>query len=298
MARLRVVVTGRHGQLARSILETGPARRIEVVAVGRPELDLTDPSGIEAAITAAKPQVLVNAAGYTNTEQAEDEPDLARLINVDGAAAVATSARKLGVPLIHLSSSYVFDGRSTAPYRESDPVGPLGAYGRTKLEGEAAVAAALPAHVILRASLVFSPFGTNTLSNLLKRADHRDEIRVVSDQRVNPTSALDLAGAVLTVAQNIAREPDNEKLRGIFHVAGSGVATPAQFAQALFATAARVGGPGPRVVPIGSDEYVTRVRRPHNALLDCSRIAEAHGVTLPSWEEPLRYCVERFLTSR
>jgi dTDP-4-dehydrorhamnose reductase len=298
MPPLRVVVTGKHGQLARSMLEIGAQRGIEVVAVARPALELTNPSGVEAAIAAAKPQVLVSAAGYTDTERAEDEPALAQMVNVDGAAAVAASAHKLGVPLIHLSSSYVFDGRSSAPYRESDSTGPLGAYGRTKAAGEVAVAAAQPAHVILRASLVFSPFGRNTLTNLIKRAEARAEMPIVADQRVNPTSALDLAGAVLTVAQNLGREPDNARLLGVFHLASSGAVSPADFAEALFAHSARLGGPAPRVTRISSGDYVTRVLRPLNAVLDCSRIASLHGIVLPSWEEPLRYCVERFFASR
>jgi dTDP-4-dehydrorhamnose reductase len=298
MSPLRVVVTGQHGQLARSLLEAGAARGVDVVAVGRPELELTDPATIGAAIAARKPDILVNAAGYTDTEQAEVEPELAHAINVDGAAAVAAAARRLGVPLIHLSSAYVFDGTSESAYREDDPVRPLGAYGRTKALGEAAVVAAQPDHVILRASLVFSPFGRNTLTNLLRRAEQHDEMLVVSDQRVNPTSALDLAGAILTIADNLGREPHHRTLHGVFHLAGRGVASPAEFAEALFAHSAHCGGASARVVRVASAQYVTPVRRPLNAQLDCARIAAVHGVEIPSWEEPLRHCVERYLARR
>ena len=196
MAVLRVLVTGKQGQLVRSLLEVGPARGIEIVAVGRPELELTDPRSISAVIAAQRPAVLVHAAGYTDTEHAEVEPALAHAINVDGAAAVATAARTLAVPMIHLSSAYVFDGTSGAAYREDAALHPLGVYGRTKALGEAAVVAAKPDHVILRASMVFSPFGRNTLTNLLRRTEQRDALEVVDDQRLNPTSALDLAGAI------------------------------------------------------------------------------------------------------
>jgi dTDP-4-dehydrorhamnose reductase len=295
---LRVVVTGKRGQLVRSLLEVGGAGGIEVVAVGRPELELTAPATVEAAVAALKPHVLVNAAGYTDTERAEDEPELAHAINVDGAGAIAASARKLGVPLIHVSSAYVFDGSKEAPYREIDPIGPLGAYGRTKAIGEAAVAAAQGDHVILRASLVFSPFGRNSLTNMLKRAEQSEEMPVVADQRVNPTSAFDLAGGILTVAANLVRRPRERELLGTFHLAGRGAATPAEFAEALFAFSAQRGGPCARVVRIPSTQYVTRVRRPLNGLLDCSRIAAAHGVALPSWETSLRDCVARFLAER
>jgi dTDP-4-dehydrorhamnose reductase len=291
---LRVVVTGKHGQLVRSLLEVGAARGIEVVAVGRPELELTDARTIRAAMQ-ANPQVLVHAAGYTDTERAEAEPELAQAVNVDGAAAIAACAHALGVPLIHLSSAYVFDGSRKAPYREDDPVNPLSAYGRTKAAGEAAVTAAHPRHVILRASLVFSPFGRNSLTSLLKRASESAELPVVADQRVNPTSALDLAGGILTVVGNLAREPDNDRLYGTFHLAGRGIATPADFAEALFTSSAQRGGPSTRVIRITSDRYVTRVRRPLNALLDCTRIAAVHGVALPTWEASLRDCVARLL---
>jgi dTDP-4-dehydrorhamnose reductase len=295
---LRIVVTGKQGQLVRSILEVAAARGLTVVAVGRPELELTVPGTIEAVIAPLKPDLLVNAAGYTDTEQAENEPEIAEAVNVAGARAVATCAARLGVPLIHLSSAYVFDGSGSKPYRESDPPNPLGAYGGTKARGEAAVATAHSDAVILRTSLVFSPFGRNTLTNLLKRAEQHGEMPVVADQRVNPTSAFDLAGGVLAIAANLARTPRDTHLFGTFHLAGSGAAAPADFAEALFAFSAARGGPSARVIRIRSDQYVTRVQRPLNALLDCHRIAEVHGVTLPSWEPSLRLCVERFLAAR
>ena len=295
MSPLRVVVTGRHGQLARSLLEVGSARGVDVVAVGRPELELTDPATIGAAIAARKPDVVVNAAGYTDTEQAEVEPELAHAINVDGAAAVACAAHSLGVPLVHLSSAYVFDGASPSAYREDDPMHPLGAYGRTKALGEAAVATAHPDHVILRTSLVFSPFGRNTLTNLLRRAVDRDTLQVVEDQRVNPTSALDLADAILTVTENLARRRYDRVLYGVFHLAGRGATSPADFIEALLAHSAEYGGPSARVIRIASADLVSRVQRPLNALLDCARAAAVHGVTLSSWEAPLRHSVERYL---
>jgi dTDP-4-dehydrorhamnose reductase len=295
MSPLRIVVTGKRGQLVRSILEVGAARGMTVVAVGRPELELTAPATIAAAVAPLKPDVLVNAAGYTDTERAEDEPALAEAVNVAGAGAVAACAAELEVPLVHLSSAYVFDGTSATPYRESDPLNPLGAYGGSKARGEAAVAAAHADCVILRTSLVFSPFGRNTLTNLLKRAERREEMPVVADQRVNPTSAFDLATGVLTVAANLVRAPRNEGLFGTFHLAGSGAAAPADFAEALFALSAARGGPSAHVTRIRSDEYVTRVKRPLNALLDCHKIAAVHAVTLPSWQGALPTCVERYL---
>lgn len=297
MPSLRIVITGRHGQLARSILEVGAARGAEVVAVGRPELELTDIATIEPAIAAARPQVLVNAAGYTDTERAEIEPAIPHVVNVVGAGAVAACARRLGVPIIHVSSSYVFDGLNAKPYREDDPVAPLGAYAKTKAQGEAAVAAAHPDHVILRTSLVFSPFGRNSLTNILRRAEQQSEIPVVTDQSVNPTAAADLAEGILAVARNLAGSA-NRRHFGIFHLAGREAATPAEFFGALLEIAAQAGGPRARVIPVTSAQLSSRVRRPTNSRLDCAKIAAVHGVRLGSWQEPLRYCVERFLASR
>ena len=145
---------------------------------------------------------------------------------------------------------------------------------------------------------MFSPFGRNSLTNLLKRAEQAGEMPVVADQRVNPTSAFDLASGILTVAANLVRRPHDRALFGTFHLAGRGAATPAEFAEALFAFSAQRGGPSARVVRIPSTQYFTRVRRPLNALLDCRRIAAVHGVALPSWETSLRDCVERYLAER
>ncbi len=295
---LRLVVTGKRGQLVQSLLEVAAARGIDAVALGRPELELTNSRTIEAAISAIKPQLLVNAAGYTDTERAEDEPEIAQAVNVDGAAAVAASARKLAVPLIHISSAYVFDGLKETPYREADPIRSLGAYGRTRAMGEAAVAAARPDHVSLRASGVFSPFGRNSLTNILRRAAQGGEMPVVADQRVNPTSAFDLAKGILAVAANLVHQPGNRELFGTFHLAGRGAASPAEFAEALFSLSAQHGGPSAQVVRIPSSQSVTRVRRPLNSLLDCSKIAAGHGIELPSWETSLPGCVERFLAQR
>ena len=295
---LRLAVTGRQGQLVRSLLEIGTERGIEVLAVGRPVLELADTKTIEPAIAALKPHVVVSAAGYTDTERAEIEPDIAHVVNVDGAAAVAAAARKLGVPLIHLSSSYVFDGMSTDPYREDEAIAPLGAYAKTKALGETAVAAAQPDHVIVRTSLVFSPFGRNTLTNFLRLAAQHDELQVVMDQTVNPTAASDLAEGILAMARKLVTEAPRVERHGIFHLASRESATPAAFASALFAASAQCGGPSARVIPVTSDQYVSRVRRPPNARLDCSKIAATYGIEIEGWEPRLRMIVERVLTDQ
>ena len=174
---MRLLVTGTAGQVARSLLERGAGHRdVEVVALGRPDLDLERPASVRTAIEAARPDIVVSAAAYTAVDKAEDEPDLAYAVNAAGAGAVAAAAAGLGVPVIHLSTDYVFGGDADRPYGETDATAPMGGYGRTKLAGESAVAEANPRHLILRTAWVYSPFGRNFVKTMLRLAADRDEI--------------------------------------------------------------------------------------------------------------------------
>ena len=185
---MRIAVTGANGQVATSLLErAGP--KLEVVALGRPAFDLASRAAVLAGLEAARPDVIVNAAAYTAVDKAEAEEAEALRVNGEGAGHVAEAAERLGVPLLHLSTDYVFDGALDRPYREDDPTGPTGAYGRSKLAGEKAVAAACGNSVILRTAWVYSPFGANFVRTMLRLNETRDEVGVVADQRGNPTSA-------------------------------------------------------------------------------------------------------------
>ena len=291
---MRIVVTGRDGQVARSLAERGAQKGHEVVCVGRPELDLGgDPDLIAAAIEQARPEVIVSAAAYTAVDAAESDPDLAFAINERGAAAVARAARTIDVPLIHISTDYVFDGAKSAPYGEGDPTGPTGVYGRSKLAGEDAVRSAQPDSAVLRTAWVYSPFGANFVKTMLRLASDRDEIKVVADQRGNPTSALDIADGIIDVATNL--ESGNEHHRGIFHMTAAGETSWAGFAEAIFAASDRFGGPSARVVPITTADYPTPARRPANSSLDSTRIENRHGVRLPHWRDSLETVVRRLL---
>ena len=292
---LRIVVTGSQGQVVRSLAERGPVHGVAVQAIGRPALDLADPASVRSALAAAHPDVIVNAAAYTAVARAESEPELAMAVNGAGAGAVAAAAGALGVPLIHLSTDYVFDGSATQPYREDDPTGPVGVYGRTKLVGEQAVAAATGDVAILRTAWVYSPFGANFVKTMLRLAATRGEVAVVADQRGAPTAALDIADAVVTVARNLRERPGEAGLRGLFHMTGSGEADWAEFARAIFAASAAAGGPSARVRPITTAEYPTPARRPANSRLDCGKLAAAHGVTLPQWRDSAAIAVARIL---
>lgn len=292
---VRIVVTGRDGQIVRALIERGPALGHEIVALGRPTLELAGDAGaIVDALAAARPEAIVAAAAYTAVDRAEIEPNLAAAINVDGASAVARAARTLGVPLIHLSTDYVFDGTKRDPYVEEDRTGPNSVYGMTKLAGERAVLAAHDDVAILRTAWVYSPFGANFVKTMLRLAADRDEIGVVADQYGNPTSALDIADGILAVAANLAASDAPDK-RGVFHMTGSGEASWAEFAEAIFAASAGSGGPSARVRHIATADFPTPANRPANSCLDCSKLAGAHAVRLPDWRRSTAVVVERLL---
>ncbi|WP_374408342.1 dTDP-4-dehydrorhamnose reductase [Pelagerythrobacter sp.] len=292
---MRIAVTGTSGQVVTSLIERGKLAGDEIVAIGRPQLDLADPASVATPLAAARPDAIVSAAAYTAVDKAESERDLALAVNAVGAGAVAAVAADMGVPLIHLSTDYVFDGSGVQPWTESDLTGPTGVYGETKLAGEQAVLAAHPGgSAILRTAWVYSPFGANFVRTMLRLAAERDEVSVVADQIGNPTSALDIADGVFAVARNLAADSD-PALRGVFHMSGAGEASWADFARAVFAASAERGGPSAEVNAITTADYPTPARRPANSRLDCARLAEAHGVALPDWRDSLPPVVERLL---
>jgi dTDP-4-dehydrorhamnose reductase len=293
---IRIAVIGKHGQVARALVEAGTLAGFEVVPLGRPELDLEAPDTVQPALTAADPDVVVNAAAYTAVDQAEREPVKATAVNERGAAIVAAAACALGVPVIHLSTDYVFDGTKATPYVEEDPVAPSNVYGVSKFAGEQAVAAATLDHLILRTAWVYAPYGNNFVRTMLALARTRHEVRVVVDQRGCPTYAPDIAVAIIAMAQNLLNSPSNRQLRGVFHLVGSAETTWADFAGAIFAFLAAKGIPAPVVIPISSGDYPTAARRPANSRLDSGKLLLIHGIALPSWRASIKLCLER-LTS-
>ena len=292
---MRIAVTGRDGQVARALAEVGAAEGVTIVPVGRPELDLADAASVFPALRAAACDVIVNAGAYTAVDKAESEPELARAVNAVGAGAVAEAAARLGLPVLQVSTDYVFDGSAPSPYREDDPTGPLGVYGRTKLDGELAVAAANPRHVILRTAWVYAPFGNNFVRTMLRLAATRDEVGVVADQHGCPTSALDIAHALVAVARRVAAADGDPALHGLFHLTGQGEAVWADVAEAVFARSAALGGPSARVKRIGTADYPTPARRPANSRLSGDKLARVYGILLPQWRASVDACVERLL---
>lgn len=284
---MRIAVTGKAGQVVTSLIERGTAAGHEVIALGRPELDLADPASVIRVLEAAAPDAIVSAAAYTAVDKAESESDLAHAVNGAGAGAVAAAAKALGVPLVHVSTDYVFDGTLSRPYVESDPTGPTGVYGASKLAGEQAVLAAHGDNsAVLRVAWVYSPFGANFVKTMLRLAGDRNEVSVVADQQGNPTSALDIADGIIRVVTNLVADSDPE-LRGTFHMTASGEASWADFAEAIFAASAARGGPSVRVKRITTADYPTPATRPANSRLDCGLIRQVHGVALPDWHGSL-----------
>lgn len=292
---MRIVVTGKTGQVVSALVERATALDdVDVIAVGRPELDLADAESVAKALDSAKADVIVSAAAYTAVDKAESEPELAFAVNADGAGAVAEAAARLSIPIIHLSTDYVFAGDKHAPYVETDPTGPTSAYGRSKLEGERRVLGATGNHAILRTAWVYSPFGANFVKTMLRLAETRDTLRVVADQQGQPTSALDIADAVIAVARRMTADAD-PSLRGIFHLAGSGSGTWADFAEAIFAGLEARTGKTVTVERITTADYPTPARRPANSRLSTARLGHAYGITLPDWRQSTEAVLDRLV---
>lgn len=294
---LTILVAGRAGQVARALSDADIPAGVEIVALGRPDLDLLDPASIDRAMNRVSPDVVINAAAYTAVDQAEADVANAFAVNTDGAAFLAKAATERGAPILHLSTDYVFDGSKSGPYVEADPVAPLGVYGASKLAGEQAVAAANPNYFILRTAWVYSPVGKNFVKTMLRLAETRDEVGVVADQIGNPTSAADIAAGLVAMARQIASDPAGAA-PGIYHMTAAGEASWADFAEAIFVASAALGGPSARVNRIGSSEFPTPVKRPANSRLDCSRLSAAFGVTLPAWQGSTQTCVKELIGTR
>ncbi|MGE0742033.1 MAG: dTDP-4-dehydrorhamnose reductase [Hyphomonadaceae bacterium] len=289
---MRIAVTGARGQVATALQSL---KGIDVVAYARPDLDLAIPSTVAPILRAGSPDVIVNAAAYTAVDRAEQEASEAFAINEAGARAVAEAAAGLGVPLIHLSTDYVFDGAKPAPYVETDAPNPQSVYGASKYAGERAVMQAHARAVIVRASWVYAPHGNNFVRTMLRLAGERDAVRVVADQRGMPMAAPDIAEALARVARNLVDAPERGNLHGLFHLGGEGDTTWADFAEATFAGSAARGGPSARVERITTAEFGAPAPRPPNSRLDGAKLEAAHGVRLPHWRTSLDRVLDTIL---
>lgn len=294
---MRIAVTGRTGQIARALLESGSREGAGIRPVSRPELDLEDPPGIHNALSAARPDVIVSAAAWTAVDAAEGDPQKAFKINAAGAGAVARSAKLLDIPVIQISTDYVFAGKGDRPHREEDACAPLSVYGRSKLEGERLVAVATDNHAILRVGWVYSPFGNNFLKTMLRLGENRDSVRVVGDQHGCPTSATDIASAILVMARRLHGDPAPQ-FRGIFHFSPQGETTWAGFARHIFANMERRDGKGAKVETISSRDYAAAAMRPANSRLANDKLRETYGISTGAWELSVDSLLERLARER
>ncbi len=286
-----ILVTGGAGQLATAMAQEGGDA---VIRVGRPDFDFDRPDTVAAAFQAAEPALVVNAAAWTAVDAAETGRDAAMRANRDGPAQLATLCAAAGVPLIHISTDYVFDGLKGEPYVETDATGPTGVYGATKLAGEQAVIAACPRAIVLRTSWVYSAAGKNFVRTMLAAAQTRDRLRVVADQKGCPTAARDLAACILGIASRLA-DGWQDGYAGVYHAAGSGWTTWHGLATAVFEDAARHGHPVPVVDPIGTADYPTQAHRPADSRLECGKLARVFGLRQPEWRGSLARTVDELL---
>lgn len=268
---MSILVFGKTGQVATEL-----QRQADVLALGRDQADLGDPAACAAILRAQAPAMVINAAAYTAVDKAEDEEDLATTINGAAPTAMAQAAADLGVPFVHISTDYVFDGQGTAAWRPDDATGPLGAYGRSKLAGEEGVRAAGGPHVILRTSWVFSAHGHNFVKTMLRLAETRDHLTIVADQIGGPTPADAIAAACLRIAEDLRADPGKS---GTYHFAGAPDISWAGFAREIFAQA----GAKVTVEDIPTSAYPTPAVRPPNSRMDCCSLNERFGIDRPDW---------------
>ena len=289
---MRIVITGTEGQVDTSVKSLGDAEGVEVIRIGLPDIDLSKPETLDAPIRAARPDVIISSAAYTAVDKAESEAGLAQAINSDAPGALARIAAALNVPILHLSTDYVFAGDKDGLYVETDATGPQSVYGETKLSGEDQIRATTPNHVILRTAWVYSPYGNNFVKTMLRLGQTRDALNVVADQHGCPTYAPEIARVLLAVARRVTTDAD-PALRGIFHMTGTGETTWAGFAEAIFAGGAERGLVGAVTVnPITTAEYPTPARRPANSRLSGTKLQAVYGLQLDPWRTSLAQCLD------
>ena len=290
----QLLCIGKSGQVARALQERCAARAIAFKSIGRPEADLCEPIALKAKIEAATPQIVINAAAYTQVDQAESDQDAAYAVNAEGPKQLAEICAALDLPLIHISPDYVFDGSGTAPFQETDTPAPLNAYGASKLAGEEHVRNTLPEHVILRTSWVYSPFGANFVKTMLRLAKARGEVSVVDDQMGCPTSALDIADAIIEVSNFLLMRTDGREL-GTFHFTARGEASWADVAAEIFDVYEARTGCKIVLNRIPSSDYPTPAARPLNSRLDTRKITDTLGIVPRPWRESVRETVNRLM---
>ena len=275
-----ILLFGAGGQLGQELAGQAMRAGVPLIPLSHAQVDIADQRSVGRAINESRALMVVNAAAYNKVDEAESEPEAAYKVNAVGAAVVAQACADAGLPLVHLSTDYVFDGSKGGAYHENDSVAPLGAYGRTKAEGERAVRRLNPKHLILRTAWLYGVHGKNFLKTMLRLAAERDELHVVADQRGSPTSTADLAEAILHIRTRLGSVP-----WGTYHFAGTGETTWHGFASRIVEAQAAFTGRRPEVKKITLADFPAKARRPQNSVLDSSRFAAVFGFKAEPWEQ-------------
>jgi dTDP-4-dehydrorhamnose reductase len=290
---MKIIVTGATGQLGLEVVEQLTRSRLKVAGFSHDDLDITDENSVSNYFSVVKPDLVVNCAAFTQVDEAQTDPGKAYDINQRGAGIIAHSCHKTKTPLIHLSTDFVFDGKENTPYVETDPINPLGIYGKSKALGEKEIAERLDTHIIIRTSWLYGVHGKNFVKTMISAATKTDSLRVVSDQFGCPTSAADLARAITDIVKQ--KNTFNNRTWGIYHYCGDGIVSWHTFAETIFQMAADLK-PMPAVHPVSTDEYPVKAPRPAYSALDCKKINAVFGITLKPWRQSLSIVVNRLLS--
>lgn len=291
---MTILCIGKSGQVAKALAERAGTHEQKLVCLGRPEFDLLKIEDIQAAIDREEPGFVVNAAAYTKVDGAESDSDAAFALNAAAPRNLAQICAMVSIPLLHISTDYVFDGKASRPYREDDPTQPLSVYGQSKRDGEMAIAAALENHIILRTSWVYGPHNSNFVTTMLRLAKERGGASVVDDQIGAPTSALDIADAILTIAKQVLGSPKPVHW-GTFHFTAAGACSWADFAELIFDTYDQEHGSSTSLKRIPTSEYTTPATRPMNSCLSTDKISDVYGIQPRDWDVAVRESVARLL---
>jgi dTDP-4-dehydrorhamnose reductase len=291
---MKYAVIGSSGQLGRELVRQGKTSGIHILSLDLPRFDITDPAAVEKQLQPGDISLVINAAGYTDVDRAEKEPEQAFAVNREGTYNLASMCNEIGLPFIHVSTDYVFDGKKESAYLETDPVSPLGAYGRSKAKGESEIRKCLTEHIIIRTSWLYGNHGRNFVKTMLKLGRDKEIVRVVADQFGSPTSAADLAGTIFRIADRLNEGVDIQW--GTYNYCGGGETSWHGFAETIFDIAKKYESFAVReIVPITTDEYPTSARRPANSALDCSKIRRNFGIQIRLWRESLAEMIEKLL---
>jgi dTDP-4-dehydrorhamnose reductase len=283
---MRILLTGANGQVGWELSNRGRQRGLEILALDRSGLDITNPASVSKEVNRAGVSLVVNAAGYTAVDQAESEPELAFAVNRNGPAYLASACERAGIPLVHISTDFVFDGQKQGAYLETDSVSPLSVYGKSKAAGEGAVREHLPEHLILRTSWVYGVHGHNFVKTMLRLGREREVVQVVDDQYGCPTYAADLAETIVKIAARLLK--GGQIHWGTYHYCGKGVTTWHALAEEIFRLARDYASlKVKRVEPISTSEYPTPAKRPANSILDCSVLESTFNIHPQPWAESL-----------